>query len=113
MHELTVAAALCEWALGQVRDLEPRRLVAIELERDPSSGLNTDALEFGFSAMSAETRLAGVRLEWVSVNPSYVCRRCGRSETAPSPPSACTVCGEPFPRLEGDGSLRIRGIEVN
>jgi len=113
MHELTVAAALCEWALGQVRELEPRHLVAIELERDPSSGLNTEALEFGFSAMSAETQLAGVRLEWVSVDPNFVCRRCGRSESAPSPPRACSVCGEPFPRLERDGSLRIRSIEVD
>lgn len=113
MHELTVAAALCEWALGQVRELEPRRLVAIELERDPSSGLNTEALEFGFSAMSAETQVDGVRLEWVSVDPTYVCRRCGKSESSPSPPNRCIACGEPFPRLDGDGSLRIRSIEVD
>jgi Zn finger protein HypA/HybF involved in hydrogenase expression len=83
------------------------------LERDASSGLNPEALEFGFCAMSAETELAGVRLEWVSVDPTYVCRLCGHSESVASPPRACRICDEPFPRVRGDGSLRIRSIEVD
>jgi hydrogenase nickel incorporation protein HypA/HybF len=113
MHELTVAASLCEWALGQARDVAPQRLVAIELEHDPLSGLNTDALEFGFQALSAETPLAGVRLEWASVEPTYVCRSCGRSDRAATPPRICQTCQEPFPRLRRDDSLRIRSIEVD
>jgi hydrogenase nickel incorporation protein HypA/HybF len=113
MHELTVAASLCEWAFGRAREVEPRRLLAIELERDPLSGLNPEALEFGFRAMAAETELAETRLEWVSVDPSYACRRCGRSERAAVPPRSCRTCGEAFPRLRRDDSLRIRSIEVD
>ena len=112
MHELTVAASLCEWALGRARELEPERLIAIELEHDPLSGLNTEALEFGFQAMSAETPLAGVRLDWVSVDPIYACGACGTADGSTRPPLLCRSCGEPFPRLRRDDSLRIRSIEV-
>jgi hydrogenase nickel incorporation protein HypA/HybF len=113
MHELAVAASLCEWALGRAREVTPQRLVAIELERDPLSGLNPEAVEFGFEAMSADTELSGVRLEWVSVDPTYACRLCGHSERTAVPPSTCRICGEPFPRIRRDGSLRIRSIEVD
>jgi len=113
MHELAVAASLCEWALGRAREVGPQRLVAIELERDPLSGLNPEAVEFGFQAMSADTELSGVRLEWVSVDPTYVCRSCGRSDRSVAPPRSCHTCGEPFPRLRREDSLRIRSIEVD
>ena len=108
-----MAASLCEWALGQTRELEPRRLVAIELERDPLSGLNPEALEFGFRAMSAETDIAGIRLEWVTVDPTYVCGRCGASDRTAAPPRTCRTCGGSFPRLGRDDSLCIRSIEVD
>jgi hydrogenase nickel incorporation protein HypA/HybF len=88
-------------------------LVAIELERDFLSGLNPEAVEFGFEAMSAETELAGVRLEWVAVDPTYVCRSCGRSDMSVTPPRSCQACGELFPRLRREDSLRIRSIEVD
>lgn len=112
MHELAVAASLFEWAEAQARALAPRRVVAIELERDPLSCLNPDALVFGFQGIAAGTTLAEVRLQFTPIDPTYVCRVCGASHVNPSPPLDCSSCGAPFPRLPQGDSLQIVSIEV-
>ena len=112
MHELSVAAALLEWAEEQSRTHAPRVLRSIELELDPMSCLNPDALRFGFSALTAETPLAGVALDLVEVAPTYECRMCGSRLAFRDSPFACPSCGAPLPRLARESSLKIRSIEV-
>lgn len=114
MHELAVAAALFEWAEGQQRTYAPRKLLSIEVELDGLSCLNPDALQFGFSAMTADTPLAAVTLELLEVDPTYECRSCGASITASASdsPLSCTACRAPLPRLAKESSLRVRSIEV-
>jgi hydrogenase nickel incorporation protein HypA/HybF len=112
MHELSVAAALLEWAEEQSRVYAPRVLRSIELELDPLSCLNPEALRFGFSALTAETPLAGVALELVEVAPTYECRLCGSRLAVEDSPLRCSGCGAPLPRLARESSLRIRSMEV-
>ena len=76
------------------------------------SCLSPEALRFGFRALSADTPLAGVELEFVEVEPTYGCVMCGtRARSHPSPVS-CGICGSPFPRLVRESSLTVRTIEV-
>lgn len=112
MHELSVAAALFEWAEEQSRIHAPRVLRSIELELDPLSCLNPEALRFGFSALTAETPLAGVALELVSVAPTYECRWCGERLAVQDAPLSCSGCGAPLPRLTRESSLKVRSMEV-
>lgn len=112
MHEISVAAALFEWAEEQSRIHAPRVLRSIELEVDPLSCLNPEALRFGFSALTAETSLAGVALELVSVAPTYECRLCGERLAVEESPLSCSGCGAPLPRLAKESSLKIRSMEV-
>lgn len=112
MHELSVAAALYDWALGEARTRAPKCLVSIELEQDSLSCLNPDALRFGFEALTADSELSGVRLDFVPIEPTYRCGVCGESlETEPAP-LACSRCGSPMPRLSRESSLAVRSIEV-
>jgi len=113
MHELSVAAALLEWAEEQSRIHAPRVLRSIELELDPMSCLNPEALRFGFTALTAETPLAGVALDLVSIPPTWECRLCGARLAVPDSPSSCSGCGAPLPRLARESSLKIRSIEVD
>jgi hydrogenase nickel incorporation protein HypA/HybF len=112
MHELSVAAALYQWAEEQSRIHAPRVLRSIELEMDPLSCVNIDALRFGFSALTAETPLAGVALEIAEVLPVYECRLCGTELQDRDCPLSCAGCGAPLPRLSRESSLKIRSIEV-
>jgi hydrogenase nickel incorporation protein HypA/HybF len=112
MHELSVAAALFEWAEEQSRIQAPRVLRSIELELDPLSCLNPEALRFGFSALTAETPLASVALELVEVAPTYECRLCGARLAVADSPLSCSGCGAPLPRLARESSLKIRSMEV-
>jgi hydrogenase nickel incorporation protein HypA/HybF len=112
MHELAVAAALFEWADGQQRTYAPRRLVSIELELDGLSCLNPDALQFGFSAMAADTSLSAVTLEFFDIAPIYECATCGATTAASESPLSCPTCSAPLPRLSKESSLRVRSIEV-
>ncbi len=112
MHELSVAAALFEWAEEQSRTHAPRVLRSIELELDPLSCLNPEALRFGFGALIAETPLAGVALDLVEIAPTYECRTCGSRLALRDSPFSCASCGAPLPRLARESSLKIRSIEV-
>jgi hydrogenase nickel incorporation protein HypA/HybF len=112
VHELSVAAALLEWAEEQSRVHAPRVLRSIELELDPLSCLNPEALRFGFDALAAETPLAGVLLEMVEVAPTWECRVCGERLAVQSSPLICSRCGAPLPRLSKESSLKVRSIEV-
>jgi len=112
VHELSVAAALLEWAEEQSRIHAPRLVRSIELELDTMSCLNPEALRFGFTALTAETPLAGVALEFVEVPPTYECRLCGARLAVRDSPSSCSGCGAPLPRLARESSLKIRSIEV-
>jgi hydrogenase nickel incorporation protein HypA/HybF len=112
MHELSVAAALFEWAEEQSRLHAPRVIRSIELELDPLSCLNPEALRFGFSALSADTPLADVALDLVEIPPTYECRFCGERLRVQDTPSSCSGCGAPLPRLARDSSLKIRSMEV-
>lgn len=113
MHELSVAAALFEWAQEQSREHAPRVMRAIELELDPLSCLNPEALRFGFSALTAETPLDGVKLDFVAIESTYECRVCGHKLACAHSPWSCPGCGAPLPRLSRESSLRVRSIEVD
>jgi hydrogenase nickel incorporation protein HypA/HybF len=113
MHELSVAAALLEWAEEQSRVHAPRVLRSIELELDAMSCLNPNALRFGFTALTADTPLAAVAIEFVDVLPTYECRICGARLEASDSPWTCPGCGAPLPRLSRESSLRVRSIEVD
>lgn len=112
MHELSVASALYEWALSQSHEIEPRRLLSIELEQDSLSGLNADSVDFGFRALVAGTELEGVRLEWHELSPTYVCPKCSATARASAAPAACPHCPGAVPRLARTDSVRVRSIEV-
>ncbi len=113
MHELAVAASLYEWALEQSRARAPKRLLAIELEQDSLSCLNPDALAFSFHALSANTELERVRLDFLEVEPTYCCGACGETTRSQRPPAICPGCGGAAPRIPNqDDSLRVRSIEV-
>jgi hydrogenase nickel incorporation protein HypA/HybF len=113
MHELSVAAALLEWAEEQSRVHSPRLVRSIELELDPMSCLNPESLRFGFTALTADTPLADVALEFVDVLPMYECRLCKARLEASDSPWTCPGCGAPLPRLSRESSLRVRSIEVD
>lgn len=112
MHELSVAASLLSWAREQARAHEPRAMRSIELEMDPLSCLNPEALRFGFDALTSGTPLEGVRLDFVTVEPRYACRACGVEMGSETAPASCSACGAPFPRLARDSSLRVVSVEV-
>ena len=113
MHELSVAAALFDWAEEQSRRHAPRLLRSIELELDSLSCLNPEALRFGFTALTAETSLSGVDLEFVEVAATYECRLCGTRCARSDSPWSCSGCGSPLPRLARESSLKVRSIEVD
>ncbi|HSF14938.1 MAG TPA: hydrogenase maturation nickel metallochaperone HypA [Vicinamibacteria bacterium] len=112
MHELTVAAAVLEWAEEQARVHAPKSLKSIELELDSLSCLNPEALRFGFRALTAGTSLRGVELEFVEVGATYGCLFCGARARPLGSPSSCGSCNAPLPRLVRESTLKIRSIEV-
>lgn len=84
MHELTVAKEIIDIVRGEMQRQGLRRVEAVALRIGALTGINADALEFGFNASIIDTPLAGARLIIELLPVRAACRSCGKeSELEP------------------------------
>jgi hydrogenase nickel incorporation protein HypA/HybF len=84
MHELTVAKEIIDIVRAEMRRQGLHRIEAVALRIGALTGINADALEFGFDASITDTPLAGARLIIEILPVRAACRSCGReSEIEP------------------------------
>lgn len=77
------------------------------------SCINTEALRFGFEAMSAGGPLAGVDLVVNDTTSRYHCHHCGHVVRTEEPPVTCPSCGGATPRLARDTGVRVVALELS
>ncbi len=84
MHELAVAREIIEIVQGEMDRRGLRRIDAVALRIGALTGINADALTFGFDASVVDTPLQGARLIIESLPVRAACRTCGKeSEIEP------------------------------
>jgi hydrogenase nickel incorporation protein HypA/HybF len=90
MHELSIAAAILEVALGSAPG---RRIAAVGVRVGHLRQVVPSALEFSFQLLAEETLASGAALALEPVAAVGVCRGCGRESELRAFPLRCAACG--------------------
>jgi hydrogenase nickel incorporation protein HypA/HybF len=106
MHELSIASAILERAQKASEENGSARVLKIGLRIGEISGVEPDALTFGFEALARESPLAGVALE------IELCKRrqrCSSCAIEFEPEGFLTAC----PACKADDSECVAGKELD
>ena len=113
MHEMSI----CESILGLIRDqARSQNFSKVErvcLEIGPLSGVEIEALKFGFDVVMRDTLADGARLDIVETAGKAWCMPCGQNVAIGQRFDACPDCGSHQLQVTGGDELRIKELEVN
>jgi hydrogenase nickel incorporation protein HypA/HybF len=112
MHELAVMNYLLESVEEQAHQAGASKVVAINLVVGERSGIVDDSLQFYFDMLTADTRVAGARLNIRRRAMRFHCAQCQRDYACHDDEFACPIC-HTIGRVLDDGStLLIESIEI-
>ncbi len=112
MHELSLASAIADTALGVLEREGARRLVSVRVRLGVLSCARREALESVFPLVTRDGPLAGARLEVVADPLVLRCESCGARTETPRPVLRCGACGASAVRVESGRDLVIDSLEV-
>lgn len=113
MHELGIACDLVDIAEEAARQANAIRVVAVRLRLGVLSGVEKDALLFGYDSATRGTLLEGSRLDIEDVPVLLTCANCGqRSESASVQDFLCPVCGSPRTQIVQGKEIELAAMEV-
>lgn len=113
MHEM----AICESILGIIREQARAqnfaRVERVCLEIGPLSGVEIEALKFGFDVVTRNSLAEGAKLEIHEQPAEAWCMVCSRTVPVKERFDACPECGSHQLQITRGGELRIKELEVN
>jgi hydrogenase nickel incorporation protein HypA/HybF len=93
MHELSIAQSIVDTIVSNVPEDQLHNVRTVSLKVGSSSGIVPDSLEFGFTAITAETPLRLARLQ-IEIVPFVIhCHDCGRDLENETGSAVCSSCG--------------------
>ena len=113
MHE----AAIAQGVIDQVWKLHDDgvwsgKLVEIKLRIGKLTAVVPDYLAFCFEAMTKDTPLEGVKLDWEDVPVQGLCHACGETSEFEKIGFLCLTCGSPQVDISQGRELLIDSLEV-
>jgi hydrogenase nickel incorporation protein HypA/HybF len=111
MHELSVAQEIIRIVQDEMETHHLTRVNAINVRVGVLSGLNPDALSFGFEASVVDTPLEGARLVIESIPLRGTCRTCGKESDFEDIIIICPHCGSGDVALRQGEELEIASLE--
>jgi hydrogenase nickel incorporation protein HypA/HybF len=112
MHEL----AICESLLGVIEEQAKTqhfcRVCRVRLEIGPFSGVETEALRFGFDVVTKGSIADGAELEIIIPEGRAWCHDCNTTVTLTDRLAGCPLCGGASLQITGGKELRIKDLEV-
>lgn len=113
MHELSLAEGLIEHVERATRDAGAARVTALHLRIGALSGVDADALRFGFDVAARGTLLEGATLDLTLVPVVIYCPACAAAVELPDIQHfRCPRCGTPSADVRDGLDLTIETVEV-
>ena len=113
MHELSLAEGLIEQVKRAVREAGAVRVTSLHLRIGALSGVDPDALRFGFDVAARGTLLDGAALELTLVPVVIHCPACVADVELPDIQHfRCPRCGTPSADVRDGRDLTIETVEV-
>ena len=97
MHELSIAQSLLGLIEDEMTKHGKQTLVSVKVKHGRLAAIVPEALSMAFEVLTAETRLAGARLDMEEVPVRLRCHACGKEfqpEQHAAPFAPCPCCGE-------------------
>ena len=113
MHELSIANSIVEIATQHVQEAGGGRVSQIHLRIGSLSCVHRDALLFSFDLITADTPLAGAKLQIVELPVVIYCRYCDCLRELPGVQQfRCPHCQTPSADIRQGKELDIDSIEL-
>ena len=112
MHELGIAESILDRARQESAQRGGARLLKVGVRIGELSGVDPDALSFGFEALVKDTLLEGLALDIDFRKRVQRCSACHREFAADMPFSSCPGCGSAATVCISGDELDITYIEL-
>lgn len=112
MHELSVCQALLAQVTTIARNHGSSRVLRIEIEVGPLSGIDASQLTSAFQVMRRGSCAAGAALNVQSTPIIITCNACGTNSPAAANRLSCPACSQPLTALLSGDELRLMRIEM-
>ena len=114
MHELSIAMSLVEIAADEAAKLGASRVIAVQVRVGALSGVVPDALAFCWEMASADSPIAGARLQIDEVPVTIHCDACNAERALASPQHLrCPSCGAPALKITAGRDLALTALEIS
>jgi hydrogenase nickel incorporation protein HypA/HybF len=113
MHELGVAQEILDRVAREMRKHPGARARAVGVRIGEVSGIDRDALAFGFEALTRDTEWQRLQLDIDYCPRRHRCRACGSEFNTREFDTRCLLCGSPETVLVSGDELDIGYIEVD
>ena len=112
MHELGIAQAVLDRVAQEAQRRPGTRLRAVGVKVGAVSGVDCEALAFGFEMLTRDTEWQGLKLELEPCARRHRCSACESEFTVIDLDTACPACGSLATKLIAGDELDIDYIEV-
>lgn len=112
MHEMGIANSILDGVAAELRRRPGSRAEKVGVRIGELAGVDPDALNFAFEALTIDTPLAGVKLQVEYVAPRSRCRDCKGEFEVRNYEVLCPACGSlTTERISGD-ELEFTYLEI-
>ena len=112
MHEIAICQSILDIVKAQARSRKFRKVKRVRLEVGPFSGVEIEALRFGFDVVARNTLADGAVLEIDQTEAVARCLCCNLDSHIKQRFDACPHCGSHRLKITAGEELRIKELEV-
>lgn len=113
MHEISICENIVDILKEQARAQAFDTVKRVSLEIGPFSGVEIEALKFGFDVVTRDSLAEGAALDIVETEARAKCLECGAEAVIAQRYDPCPQCGSHLLQVTSGEELRIRQVEVN
>ena len=113
MHEMSLCASIVQIIEEQAGEQGFERVNRVWLEIGPLSGVELEAMRFGFDVVTRGTLAENATLDILETAAEAWCMQCSKTVPITQRFDACPECGGFQLQVTGGEELRIRELEVD
>jgi hydrogenase nickel incorporation protein HypA/HybF len=113
MHEMSICESILNVLKDQAREQNFDSVKRVCLEIGPLSGVEIEALRFGFDVVMRDSIADGATLDIIETEAAAFCFACGKPVVIAARYEPCPKCGSHQLQVTGGEELRIKELEVN
>ncbi len=112
MHEMSLCEGILQIIEDHAQTQQFSSVKTVWLEIGALSGIEIEAMRFGFEAVTRNTIANGARLEIIEIPGTAWCMQCEKQVRVARRFDGCSICGDYELQVTGGDEMRIKELEV-